>query len=152
MQGSLVFDEGQEISNITLNIWKRFEFESSSEFEEASSEDTVFVMKLLYPTDRAEIGDRDHVIIHYFDSYDLADTRNTYALFNGLRSTVTRIFGQFLILDYGKVYTLDIYSFYLASMPKIYGETEIYYLIQYDQQKKQIRDVSQSVHIDANHH
>ena len=87
------------------------------------------MVRLIYATNRAEIGDRDHVIVHYFDSYNLPDTRNTYSLFYGLRSPVSRINGQSFTAEIGKYYTLDIYSYYLASMPKTNGITERYYLI-----------------------
>lgn len=78
-------------------------------------------MKLLYATNRAEIGDRDHLILHYFDSYDLADIRNTYSVFYGKRSPLSRLAGRSYTVDIGKYYTLDIYGYYLTSMPKIYG-------------------------------
>jgi hypothetical protein len=77
------------------------------------------VVTLLYPSGKAEIGERDHVIIHYFDSYDLPDTRNTFSMFQGYRAPVSRINGQSLTVDIGKYYSIDIYGYYLASMQKI---------------------------------
>jgi len=45
-QGIIVFKEGQEILNITLNVFKRFEFESDSLVSEVPTENTVFTVKL----------------------------------------------------------------------------------------------------------
>ena len=98
-------------------------------------------MKLLHPNNRAEIGDRDYIILHYFDSYDLADIRNTYSVFKGLRAPVTRINGQYIIVELGEFYTIDIYGYYLSTMPKVYGITETYFMIQRDQLLNQLRDV-----------
>jgi len=109
------------IGNITLYVWKRFEFESSSVSSESATDDTVFVVKLSLPNNQAEIGDRDHIILHYFDSYDLADIRNTYSVFKELRAPVTRIGGQYIIIELGETYYIDIYSYYLSTMPKVLG-------------------------------
>lgn len=93
------------------------------------------MVKLSQPNNQAEIGDRDHIILHYFDSYDLADIRNTYSVFKGLRAPVTRIGGQFIIVELGEVYYIDIYSYYLSTMPKVYGTAETYFMIQRDELK-----------------
>lgn len=125
-----------------MYVWKRFEFESASTTNEEATDDTVFVVKLLYPNNQAEIGDRDHILLHYFDSYDLADIRNTYSVFKERRAPSTRINGQYIIVELGEFYTIDVYSYYLKTMPKVLGIVETYFMIQLDEQRKQLRDVT----------
>ena len=46
-------------------------------------------MWLEYPSEHAEIGYRDHVTIHYFDSPNLADVHWTYAQYTDSKTGIT---------------------------------------------------------------
>ena len=80
-KGTVVFNDQQEIAGLQFEVYKRLRFESASEYEMIPTEDTVFKIWLEYPSITAEIGYRDHVIIHYFDSPELIDVLYTYPQF-----------------------------------------------------------------------
>ena len=53
---------------LEFKVYKRFYFESGLPTTLFETQDTVFTVWLEYPSGGAEIGYRDHVTLHYFDS------------------------------------------------------------------------------------
>ena len=74
---------------IKYEVFKRLRFESYSNIAFEPTEDTVFTVWLEYPSEHAEIGYRDHVTIHYFDSPNLTDVHWTYAQYTDNKTNIT---------------------------------------------------------------
>ena len=85
--GTIVFEDQVAMVALEFKVYKRFYFESSLPTTLFETQDTVFTVWLEYPSGGAEIGYRDKVTIHYFDSKHLPDVRYTYTLFQGYTPT-----------------------------------------------------------------
>ena len=73
------------------------------------TEDTVFTIWIEYPSITAEIGYRDKMTIHYFDSPLLPDAYWTYSKFlNYTAMSTTTLQPPTLVL--GQWYTIDLYA------------------------------------------
>lgn len=117
-----------------FDIYKRLEFESASNTSMLPTEDTVWRIWLEYPSHMAEIGYRDHMLIHYFDSPLLTDIRWTYPTFYYEKENKTFFPNETQGLEYtpelllGQIYTIEVHAFYLDGIPKTDG-SELYYMI-----------------------
>jgi hypothetical protein len=114
------------------------------------TEDTVFTIWIEYPSINAEIGYRDKMTIHYFDSPLLTDSYWTYCKYLNYTANSTTIM-QMPTLVLGEFYTIDLYAQYLDGINKTDG-SELYYLIVRSETGKQLREVTKSVWIKDNHH
>lgn len=147
-----MFNHTQQVAWIQYDIFKRLRFESLTNTSFEPTEDTVFTVWLEYPSQHAEIGYRDHVIIHYFDSPDLADVHWTVAQYTDPITGTTYMpddtdsVESSPVLALGEVYTIRVFANYLDGKPKTNGN-EFYYIIVRDILRKQVREVLKSTYI-----
>jgi hypothetical protein len=86
-------------------VFKRLFSESASQTAWVATDDTVFKVWLEYPSSTCEIGIRDYILIHYFDSPTLPDIRQ---------------------VTLGQTYSIDIFANYLIGIPVTNGKQTFY--------------------------
>jgi hypothetical protein len=81
---------------------------------------------LEYPSSTCEIGIRDYILIHYFDSPTLPDIRHTYTRFNALSPSDTHALSTAIQVTLGQTYSIDIFVNYLIGIPVTNGQQTFY--------------------------